>query len=491
MDINILQSGDASSCRNNWPLFFSHLRCILFLLLTCYLTTDLAAQVDGHYWTHQYGARGLLMNGAVIASPEGETALFYNPGAVGMDEELGFELSFITPTYSVLRKTNLLNNGNVIKDDGLNTAPGFLGARFKPFESDRFTAGITTFNRLKTNINLSDRIVNGVEGSSELLYRGDIDFSRRINEIWFGFSLAYNITDQLGVGLTQFSTWHSQSSDLDFKKEIVEIDEPTDITQSWRSQFAYSVSTQSAFVAKLGLAFRADQIRLGLTMTTGSYFPIRKRGSYLIEDHRINELSNERSTVSNRAGTKNVNRKSPFSIGLGLDVLADDLELALSGEYFRRIKKYNLLELSDDPYDGVSTSSDLTQVNLNEEAETVFNIAVALKKVRSEKTTLFVGFRTDIDQEAVISLDNFPNYLGSIGSVYHFSGGGLFTLGKNRLSLGMDIAYGRQGEGLQLVDLSSIDQSNIFQFSGDKTVTTSFFSTMIFCTYDFIAKGFK
>lgn len=465
----------------------------LFSILVCALFIPLAllAQVDGHYWTHQYGARGLLMNGAVIASPEGETALYYNPGAVGMDEELGFELSFITPTYSVLRKTNLLNNGNVIKDDGLNTAPGFLGARFKPFESDKFTAGITTFNRLKTNISLSDRIVDQVEGSQELLYRGDIDFNRRISEIWFGFSLAYNITEQLGVGLTQFSTWHSQTSDLDFKKEILDIDDPSDITQSWRSQFAYSVSTQSAFVTKLGLAYRADQIRLGLTVTTGSYLPIRKRGSYLIEDHRINELSNERTTVSNRTGTKEVNRKSPFSIGLGLDMLADDLELALSGEYFRRIKAYSLLELSDDPYDGASTSSNLTLVNLNEEADNVFNVAVALKKVRSEETTLFVGFRTDLDQESVISLDNFPNYLGSIGNVFHFSGGGLFTFGKNRLSLGMDIAYGRQGDGLQLVDLSMVDQSNIFQFSGEKTVTSSFFSTMIFCTYDFIAKGFK
>lgn len=431
------------------------------------------------------------MNGAVIASPEGETALFYNPGAVGMDEELGFELSFITPTYSVLKKKNLSNNGNVIKDDGLNNAPGFLGARFKPFKSEKFTAGVTTFNRLKTNINLSDRIVDKVDGADALLYRGDIDFSRRVNEIWFGLSLACNISDALCLGVTQFSTWHSQNSELDFKKEIVETADPTRIIQSWRSQFAYSLNSQSAFVTKLGLAYRSEAVRLGLTMTTGSYQPVRRRGSYLIEDHRVNVLNNERSSISNRTATRNINHKSPFSAGFGIDFLLDELEIALSAEYFRKIEEYNILQLSDDPYDGETTATPLTVVELNESADKVINLAVALQKRKSEETTYFIGFRTDFDQENVISMDDFPNYLGSIGDVFHISSGGLFTLGKNRLSLGIDVAYGKQTGGLQLVDLSDIDQSNIYEFNGANTVTSTFFSTMIFCTYDFIVKGFK
>ena len=36
-------------------------------------------QTDSHYWTHQYGAKGLLLNGAVIASADDETNIYYNP----------------------------------------------------------------------------------------------------------------------------------------------------------------------------------------------------------------------------------------------------------------------------------------------------------------------------------------------------------------------------------------------------------------------------
>lgn len=464
---------------------------LLILLLLVVFTQSLTAQVDGHYWTHQYGARGLLMNGAVIASPEGETSLYYNPGAVGMDDELGFELSFFTPTYSVLKKRNLLDNGNVISDNGLNFAPGFLGARFKPFKSKKFTAGITTFTRLKTNINLTDRVVDIVAGTDVLLYRGDLSFSRRISERWFGLSMAYNISDALGIGITQFSTWHSQNSSLDFKKEIVESATPTDIVQSWRSQFAYGLSSQSAFVTKLGLAYRANSVRLGMTLTTGSYGAVRKRGSFLIEDHRINVLNLESSSVSNRVSTNNILRKSPLSLGIGIDILADNIELAFSAEYFKKINVYSVLELTDDPYDGFSPSGTQTRVNLNEKAERVVNFALGLKKIQSEKMTLFLGFRTDFDQRNVISLDNFPNYLGSIGNVYHLSSGGLFIIKNSRLSAGFNFSYGRQSGGLQLVNLSNIDQSNIFEFNGSNTVTSTFFSTMFFCTYDFIIKRFK
>ena len=42
-----------------------------------------STQNDDHYWTHQYGAKGLLLNGAVIAATEDDTAVFYNPGALG------------------------------------------------------------------------------------------------------------------------------------------------------------------------------------------------------------------------------------------------------------------------------------------------------------------------------------------------------------------------------------------------------------------------
>lgn len=82
------------------------------------------AQADAHYWSHQYGAKGLLLNGAVIATPDGETSIFYNPGTIGMDDNLGFAFSFVSPTYANLRNLNFIGDGNQLSDVGFSFSPG-------------------------------------------------------------------------------------------------------------------------------------------------------------------------------------------------------------------------------------------------------------------------------------------------------------------------------------------------------------------------------
>ena len=121
------------------------------LLLLLIFTTALIAQTDAHYWTNQYGAKGLLLNGAVIASTEDETAIFYNPGAMGTGEEFGLSLSFLTPTYSVLETRNFLGNGTKIKDSDFGFTSGFAAVGFRLFGNERFRGGATTFTRFKSN----------------------------------------------------------------------------------------------------------------------------------------------------------------------------------------------------------------------------------------------------------------------------------------------------------------------------------------------------
>ena len=159
----------------------SHKLLILIILLCPALW--LTAQVDAHYWTHQYGAKGLLLNGAVIASAEGETSLFYNPGSIGIGDDLGFAFSFLSPAYSNLQVRNIIGDDNVIRDTGLGFSPGFLGIRFKPFKSERFVAGVTAFERFRTEISFEDRVVDRVNQGNERLFSGDLDFSRRISAV--------------------------------------------------------------------------------------------------------------------------------------------------------------------------------------------------------------------------------------------------------------------------------------------------------------------
>ena len=145
-----------------------------------------------------------MLNGAVIASTEDETAVFYNPGAMGNGEDFGLSLSFFTPTYSVLTTKDYLGSGSEVKDKGLGFAPGYGAIGFKPFKSDKLRAAITSFTRFRSDVSLRAREIGVVENQSDLLFLGDLEFKRNMSERWFGFGMAYRFSDHFSFGIPNF-----------------------------------------------------------------------------------------------------------------------------------------------------------------------------------------------------------------------------------------------------------------------------------------------
>ena len=460
-------------------------RSYFFLPLLLVVMTA-SAQVDSHYWTHQYGAKGLLLNGAVIASADGETSLFYNPGSMGMDDNLGFAFSFLSPTYSNLSTTNFLGDDNRISDTGLGFSPGFLGIRFKPFKTDKIVAGITAFERFKTNIRFRDRVVDEVNDGNLFLFRGDLDFSRRISEDWYGIGLAYKISDNVGIGLTHFSIWHSQRLNFNLKKELVPRSNPSDVFLGWHREFGYNLSVSPGFVTKLGFCMRQPGFNLGMTFTTPTYGIVTKSAEYYTDDFRINAPQNSSTNVSNRDRVDLRTLRSPYSLGIGLDIMGGRDVLSVSAEYFGGVDRYTIFSAVDDSVDGLGSDTLNTSIILQNEEQSVFNIAIGLTHKHSDKLTYVCGVRTDFDQNTNLTLNNSNEYLGTIGDVYHVSGGGMFTFGKNKFSIGADLAYGRKSDGRQIVDVRDIDIDNFYLLTGKDNVSTRFYSVMVFLTYDFI-----
>ncbi len=468
------------------------LRAILFLSFSYLLTTALYGQIDSNYWTHQYGAKGLLLNGAVIASSDGETSIFYNPGSIGMDDNLGFAFSFLSPSYASLETTNFIGDGNIITDDGLSFAPGFLGVRFKPFKSDRIVAAVTAFERFKTDIRYKDRVVDKVNNGNILLFRGDLDFTRKISEDWYGLGLFYKLSDRMGIGVTQFSVWHNQKVDFNLKKEIVPRAIPNEILLGWRTELGYNLNVSSGFITKLGWCYRHDKFNLGLTFTSPIYGIIRKSADYFIEDNRVDIASEPDilTTSSNRDVVDLDNFNSTYAVGFGLDGKLGGTVLSFSMEYFSPLDRYRLFEGTDDSFDGLALEPEETFLELSSQTDRVINVGVGILNQTSEKLTLLAGFRTDFDQNNSLTINQSTEYLGTTGDVYHISGGGMFKFGKNQVSLGLDIGYGTKQDGKQLADLSNLSQQNIFEITGQNNVSSRFFSAMLFLTYDFLFYGF-
>lgn len=461
-------------------------RVILLFLLFNVFASVLFGQIEAHYWTHQYGAKGLLLNGAVIASADDETTIFYNPGSIGLDNNLGFAFSFLSPNYSSLTLNNFFGDDNKITDTGLDFSPGFLALRFKPFKTSKIVAGVAGFKRFKSDIKFRDRVVDVVDDSEFGLFRGDLDFKRRVSEDWFGLGISYNVFPKFGIGVSQFAVFHSQELDFNFKKEIFESDVVDNPLLSWRSEFGYNLSSYGGFITKLGMAYKSHYFSFGLTYTSQLYNKVRLNGSYFSDDLQIDNIDSQVSASSNRREVNVEAYETPSSVGFGLDFLIGKTRSSISAEYFRNIEKYTIFEDADDGFNGLSENPQIEEISLQSENDAVLNVALGIQHIVSRKTTWLLGFRTDFDQGNSLLINNNAEYLGSTGDIFHVSGGGMFRFGKNLFSLGVDFGIGENRGGQQLVDLTDVTQENIFSFSGKDNVTSRFYSMMVFITYDFI-----
>lgn len=451
----------------------------------CFLTI---AQIDAHYWTHQYGAKGLLLNGAVIASTEDETAIFYNPGAMGRGENFGLSLSFLTPTYSKLTTEDFLGQGTTVSDSDIGFSPGFAAVGFPLFNNKRFKGGATTFTRFKSNLNYRGREIGETSNNNQQLVIGNLDLKQRLTERWLGFGLSYKLTSTLSVGASQFIVLHSQSTDLTIQKEIVPKNRPTQLLVGLRSNLKYSFNASGGFLTKLGLSWKPeDNVIIGLTITTPTYGYLYKRANYDLDDLR--KISPDSVQVSsNLNATSLEDYKTPFSIGYGIDFKSGPWRCSVSAEYFRNIRAYDIIDATNDPFNGQTSEVFSQSTNIRTGNKEVFNFAIGLQKKMNNASTLILGFRTDFNpREKVEGFSEFE-FLATTPSVYHFSIGSFFELWNNKVSVGIDYGYGHSSGGQTLIDFSNITTENLFDPTPTGNVQTRIQSVVLVFTYDFIFK---
>jgi len=430
------------------------------------------------------------MNGAVIADPSDETSLFYNPGAMGKSDNVGFAFSFLTPTLATLSTSNLLGDNGSYSDKSLDLAPGFLALRLRPFDNRNITIGIASFQRLNTSLSYSDRNIGLSSDVPQDIFRSEIDFNRDLSQSWHGIGVSWNITDNLGIGITQYSVWHGESFNLDVKRELYAQTTPDALSVGIRSRIYYDISIKSAFLSKIGMSYEGNSYRMGLTLTSPIYGGIRKRAEYLF-DNLIREDRRETSISSNRPQIDLEDFKTPLSIGFGLEIDRNKWIIAISAEYFASIKPFNVINDLDDPFDGLVEGIEPIPFKISYSNRSVINFALGAQRKINDKESILMGFRTDFNQKRNFDLNSNLNFTNTNPDVFHVSGGGLFEIRNNFLSLGFDYGIGIRKNGQQLFDSNDVNRENLLEFGTANNVQNIYHSATLFLTYDFILSRFS
>ena len=466
-------------------LYLATMKYFMLFLCTLFFLNVANAQVDAHYWTNQYGGRALLLNGAVIASTDDETAVFYNPGAMAMgeDDDFSLSLSFITPSHASLKTRNYFGQGRTIKDTEFGFAPGLAAIGFTPFKYDNIRLAITSFTRFKSNLRFRYRTLLSVKDTENQIYEANLDFSRRLSERWVGIGASWRILDVVGIGITQFVTFHSESTDLGLRQEI--FDGTTNaLLAGWRSRTKYSFNTNGRMITKFGLSLHLNDIKIGVTVTTPSYKELWSKASYELDELKI--FSPDSLTLAtNLDDAELLDYKTPLSVGVGVDVPIGKHRVSFSLEYFTSVPNYTLIDDTDDPLNGLSETPATTNFNVSTGNRQVTNFAVGCQTPISSKSTLIWGFRTDFNQRRKQQNNVALQILSTTPSVAHVSIGNVLEIWNSKFSLGLDYGFGLSNSNSPRLDVNKTNVDNLFDEPDIGKVNSRFRSLIVIIAYDF------
>ena len=436
------------------------------------------SQFDAHYWAYQYGTKGLLLNGANIGNPDDITAIYYNPGVMGLVEENGLSLSLILPSISRITQDDYLGEGTSFSNTDAQLLPEMTALKFRLFKNPNLSAAVTIFTKYNTDVSSKGSALTGINGQSDRQSLGIFDYRNTFRQRWIGFNVAYRLNQSFSWGFSQFAVVHSQRYSFQQSQDIFAINDPNSILESRNQTFDTRFGIGS-LLTKIGFAWRKPRSRIGLTITTPNYFNLYKSADYDLrrEEGKIGQQPTIQTDFSQ--GVDELRYRTPFSMGWGIEKdLGRIYKLSFSAEYFAGIKEYTLLANVDPPIIAGGTSE---PIELKEAAKDVVNVALGLECSFSEKFSLMMGGRTDFNHQKDIDLpQNNLNIIKGSWDVFHVSVGGNFKINNNYFSIGLDYAFASDDK------VEPVANINGFEAGLNSMATVDLKMLTLILTYDFL-----
>lgn len=426
-------------------------RSSVFILCVLLCTVGVQAQ-DDHYWSQQYGANSTLMGGAVIAGVRDNSAIFYNPGALGFIQH---------PSLSV--DANVYKIDKVFIDDGvgngvdLNSAqlwiyPQIISGLINIIKNDKWKFSYALLTRQYANILMNTRYTQADFSADKInpgdKFMGAVDYNNSLNEQWGGLGSSYRINDHLSVGATVFISYRFQSYQFsNYLRYLLKTDTVSELI-TLNNDKTLKYKTFSGLL-KFGLAWQSGKWKLGLNVTTPT-LEFYGNGNIQKEESvvELDSSSGAGYMVMDRLSNIKAKYRSPLSIGTGAEFSGKTTRISLSCEYYFAIKSYHLFETDSDPFvypasmDTGSTHERLRSfLHVQNAARAVFNVGIGFSQDLGTKFTLMLGARTDFSSFALP--DEGDKYLhNSAGwDIYHFTGGVAYHQKRNSVSLGFTYSY--------------------------------------------------
>ncbi len=457
------------------------------LLLGC-LHTAAQAQ-EANYWTHAIGTRGALLGGAMVGGARDNSAIFYNPAALAFITNPSLSISANAYQFNQLRLKNGAGTGEDVQSNQIQLLPLLIGGVRRFARLPRLTLAYGLLSRAQSSTSASareDAIKKVFTEPADSLqeYIGFMQLRSLHRELWGGVSVGYQFGKSMGerfsIGLSSFVAVRLVNTVFDQSAQAL----PSTVN---RGPFTYVATASSReavdlthfrLIFKLGLAYEVEGWKLGLTATAPS---IGLGGSAVVS--RENLLSNLYRSVpvalrptyadllaTDRQDGISANWRTPLSIALGVERSFGKTTVAVSAEWFDKVKTYDVTEPEVRSFLRPSTVvypvNNVDFLRVKQTNKSVFNWAIGIEQQLTSLLSLTASYRSDYSYFERAGRQ--PSGLGStVGAttnlnisrigldLHHLTLGATLRRERQDISLGFSWGLGRKGDISQLVNFAN------------------------------------
>ncbi len=461
------------------------------IIIVCCLYSCMHVAAQNNYWAQQYGAQSSLLGGAVVAGVRDNSAMYYNPGALGFIEH---------PTLTI--------NANVYQLDYVNlkngAGTGIDMNSIRPVIYPQLVSGLVTFKklpRLKMAYGLLTRYRNDLktyaqnQGYFELIpssggadfFKGNINYELNNIAQWGGLSLSYKISDKASLGFTQFINY-THIDERITNNTSIDVNELGNLYTSSIFESSVSVIDAVSMNWKLGAAFDFGKFKLGLSGTIPSvdlfgFARLERALEYYNQDRFLPDslllgkapvfiLSEQQRGLSARF-------RNPGSLALGIELNfpKSATRIMVTAEYFFPVLNYTVARYDSltpvrpfGSYQNVAIPDFLVEKTFNVR---VINVGVGLDQKINDKWQFYFGARTDLNNTQDL-FGNRPFAVNNLSATFwhflHFSSGVRYRRGASDVTIGLNYGLGITNVRRQPFNLAEPDvvlyENTILSFMG-------------------------
>jgi hypothetical protein len=453
---------------------------------------------QNNLWTTEFGSRSALVGGAVTSSVRDNSAIYYNPGALGFIKNSNIGLSAnIVNLYTYYIK-NGAGEGKNFYYPNLNFVPQFISGVLKLERIPDVTFTYAAFSKQQSKIQFRQTsdvtldLFSQFPGEEEFL--SNYQYQNEIIETWVGIGAGYLLSENWSVGGSLFFSYRSEVSVEYIDNNVFDSNNEIVANTVFSNEFDLG---QLGMIYKVGVAYEDDYINWGATVTTTSVRIGLFTGALLYRKENVEMPGVERHYYSINNEWTDARYKHPWEFDSGVEFALGRGTLKARITYFAPIRSYTVSEFDDEAVVSANTSPIYPDRNkIKYASKSIFNIGFGFERRLNKNVVLLTGIKIDrnvfdgeeVDSERywVTSKSYWNLYTSSLGVDYRTKRG-------NNLIVGVSYRFSNRKDDEQLINITNPDPNNYLLGVKTNTADTNIngYSIVLGYTYNFGRNGKK